>query len=245
MTTASVGFQCPECLRAAPATRSLRSLRSDPVVTFTLIALNVAAFLPSLTGGGGLSGAANPLTADFALNGAAVADGEWWRLVTSGFLHYGFLHLGFNMFLAFQLGSLLEPVLGRVRFALVYLVALLAGSVGALALQPGANTAGASGAVFGLLGAGLLVLRRRGVDPRQSGLVGLLGVNLVLTFVIPGISVGGHLGGLAGGAVAVSVLLATEGQSSGPRVGGVVVCAALVLMVGALGVWVANNPFGG
>ena len=227
MVSAPVGFQCPSCVASAPPVHTMRSLASRPVVTLALIAASVALFVPSLAVGGGIDGAGPDLIARLALHGPAVAAGEWWRLVTSGFLHLGLIHLGFNMVLLYQLGSMLEPTLGRVRFAALYATALLTGSFGALLLQPDARTAGASGAVFGLMGAAFIGMRRQGVDPMQSGIGGLLVINLLLTFAIPGISIGGHLGGLAGGAAAAAVLFATEGGDTARRAAGVAGCAAL------------------
>lgn len=227
MINAPVGFQCPSCVAQAPRVHTMRSLAPKPIVTLALVAVSVALFVPSLAAGGGIDGASSELIARLALFGPAVAAGEWWRLVTSGFLHFGLIHLGFNMVLLYQLGSMLEPALGRVRFAALYATALLAGSFGALLLQPDARTAGASGAVYGLMGAAFIGMRRRGIDPMQSGIGGLLLINLLLTFAIPGISIGGHLGGLAGGAVAATVLFATEGPDAVRRVAGVAGCAAL------------------
>ncbi|MGE3835502.1 MAG: rhomboid family intramembrane serine protease, partial [Acidimicrobiia bacterium] len=187
MVTAPVGFQCPSCVKGAPAVRTMRSLQaaSRPIVSSVLVAVNLALFVPTLGD--------NRLIGDLGLFGPAVAAGEWWRLVTSGFMHVNLVHVGFNCLLLWQLGGLLEPALGRVRFALLYTVALLAGAVGVLLLDPLALTAGASGAVFGLMGAAVIGLRQRGINPMQSGLGGLLIVNLVLTFAVPGISIGGHL----------------------------------------------------
>jgi membrane associated rhomboid family serine protease len=102
---------------------------------------------------------------------------------------------------------LLEPILGRIRMVALYTAALLAGSFGALLHAPYIRTAGASGAVFGLVGAAFIGLRQRGVDVWRTDVGGLLGINLVLTFVVPGISIGGHLGGLAGGALVGAVML--------------------------------------
>ncbi|MDP8987896.1 MAG: rhomboid family intramembrane serine protease [Actinomycetota bacterium] len=227
MITAPVGFQCPDCVRQGPPVRTLRSLATRPVITYALIAASVAAFLPSLAAGPAAGPGGNPLAIDFALYGPAVASGEWWRLVTSGFLHYGLIHLAFNMIILVQLGAMLEPALGRLRFGALYATALLGGSLGALLLQPGARTAGASGAVFGLMGAAVVGMRRRGVDPMQSGIGGLLAINLVLTFLIPGISIGGHLGGLAGGAAAGVLLFATDGRDWGRQLAGVAGCVVL------------------
>jgi len=213
MIAAPVGFQCPACVRQAPAVRTMRSLgTSAPIyVTLLLVAANVVAFLPSLSGGATLtSRGAGQVVADGALFGPAVADGEWWRLVTSGFIHFGLLHAGFNVMLLYMLGQMLEPALGRIRFAALFLTALLGGSFGALLVRPDALTAGASGAVFGLMGAAVAGMRGRGVSPRDSGIGGLLVVNLVLTFAVPGISIGGHLGGLAAGAAGGWLLFSTE-----------------------------------
>lgn len=216
MITAPVGFQCPECVKGGPEVRTLRSLLTPPRLTQAIIAVNVAvavlAFVEAARQGGtaSLFGGGNALALDFALHGGAVAAGEWWRLFTSGFLHYGLIHLGFNMLILLQLGMMLEPALGRVRLGVLYVTALLGGSLGVVLLQPNALTAGASGAVFGLMGAAVVGMRDRGVDPMASGLPMLLGINLLLTFAIPGISIGGHLGGLVVGALAGAVLFATE-----------------------------------
>jgi membrane associated rhomboid family serine protease len=232
MISAPVGFQCRECVKGAPAVRSLRNLRADPYLTWALIAVNVLIFLPVLGG--------RDESRDLGLFGPSVAAGDWWRIVTSGFLHFDLLHVGFNMALLFWLGQTLEPALGRLRFGLLYTVSLLAGSLGALVLDPLALTGGASGAVFGLMGATVLVLRQRGIDPRQSGLVGLLAINLVLSFR-PGISIGGHVGGLAGGLVAGAVFAALDDSPRRRQLGvGAVVLATAVVV--ALSLWVAAHP---
>jgi membrane associated rhomboid family serine protease len=242
MISAPVGFQCPACVKQAPQVRSLRTLVAKPVVTLALIAVSVAVFIPTLTGGNLLDAGSRTLTEMLALNGPDVASGEWWRLITSGFLHYGLIHLGFNMLILYQLGTMLEPALGRVRFTVLYLVALLGGAFGALLLDPDAYTAGASGAVYGLMGAAFLGMRRRGVDPMQSGIGGLLVINLLLTFVIPGISIGGHLGGLAAGAGAGAVLFATEGPDPGRRALGLAACAAIAAAIAIASVITASTP---
>jgi membrane associated rhomboid family serine protease len=203
MISAPVGFQCPSCVKGAPAVRTVRSLRHDPYVTMVLIAANAAVFVAGMTGAGRQQ-------RNLGLAGPLVEAGEWWRIVTSGFLHFDLLHIGFNMVLLWWLGQMLEPSIGRVRFGLLYACSLLAGSLGVLLLDPNALTGGASGAVFGLMAAAFVLLRRRGIDPMQSGIGGLLLINLLLTFARPGISIGGHLGGLVGGAVAALVLGVTE-----------------------------------
>ena len=135
-----------------------------------------------------------------------VAEGEYWRLVTGGFLHDpgNILHIAFNMYILYWLGTMLEPVLGHVRFIALYFASLLAGSFGALVAEPTALTVGASGAVFGLMAAAFVFQRARGIDPWRSGLGPVILLNLALPFVFPGlnISIGGHIGGLIGGAIA-------------------------------------------
>jgi membrane associated rhomboid family serine protease len=234
MITAPVGFQCPECVKGAPVVRRYSEMRrgtpQQAVVTSAMIAINAVVFLLSLGGGNVMSRSGNRLAADYALYGPAVADGEWYRLVTAGFLHYGLFHVGFNMLILYQLGQMLEPVFGRVRFALIYAAALLGGSVGAILLSPTSLTAGASGAVFGLMGAAALAMRRRGVNVFQTSIGSLLVINLVLTFGIRGISIGGHLGGLAAGALAALIVLQMEDQ---PTAGAAGVGALALALFGA------------
>ncbi|MFL5780229.1 MAG: rhomboid family intramembrane serine protease [Thermoleophilaceae bacterium] len=210
MTTTSVGMRCPECSRERTRVRQLPAAsRETPTLTYILIGINVAVALGSyLSGGsGGVSGiGTDTIVRDGALSRATVGDGEVYRIVTSGFIHAGLSHLLFNMLGLWVLGSLLEPVVGRLRFALIYVTSLLAGSLGALIAQPIGFTVGASGAIFGLLGAAIVVLRARGVNPMESGLVFWLGLNLALTFGISGISIGGHIGGLIGGTLAAIVI---------------------------------------
>jgi membrane associated rhomboid family serine protease len=126
--------------------------------------------------------------------------GQWYRLLSSGFLHYGLLHLGFNMYALYALGQTLEPSLGRSRFLLVYLASLLGGSAGALLLQPDSLHGGASGAVFGLFGLITVGYVMRGINPLTTSLGGVLLINVFLSFR-PGISFGGHLGGAVAGAL--------------------------------------------
>ena len=127
--------------------------------------------------------------------------GQWWRLITAGFIHFGLIHIAFNMYALWALGTMLEDAMGRMRFLVLYMAALLAGSAGVLIVGGNGITGGASGAVFGLFGAAAVGLQRRGVNPLQTSIGTVLILNLVLTFAIPGISVGGHLGGLIGGAI--------------------------------------------
>jgi membrane associated rhomboid family serine protease len=211
MIPAPVGMQCPECVRGARSrVISGRSLLAGPrpVVTYALIAANLAVWgvgvLLGLAAGSaaGLTGG-DALAALGGLYGPRVAAGEWWRILTAGFLHAGLLHVGMNMLALFVFGPPLEASLGRLRFSVLYLASLVAGSLGALLLSPNQLTVGASGAIFGLLGA-LLVGRPAGI--RAAGVVPLLLINLVFTVAVPGISIGGHLGGLVGGLVAGGLL---------------------------------------
>jgi membrane associated rhomboid family serine protease len=206
MHQASVGFHCPECTKKS-GQRVIRAsqLRTTNVVTNVLIALNLAVFVAGIGSGlntkdqfvedGGLI--ANAV--DRAGQLVGVANGQWWRIFSAGFLHANALHIGFNMFVLYQLGQLMEPVLGRLRFALTYVVALVAGALGVLLLDPNQLTVGASGAVFGLMGAAVAAMRSRGINPFATGLGTTIVLNLLITFTIPGISIGGHVGGLVGG----------------------------------------------
>jgi membrane associated rhomboid family serine protease len=214
MTSTSVGMRCPECARQRADVRRVGAagVGEDPMLTYVLIGINVAvalgAFLSgaSATGGGGIG--RSSLLADGSVSRFAIDQGEYWRLLTSGFLHTGLIHLLFNMFALYILGGMLEPAIGRLRFAAIYFVSLLAGSFGALLWEPDAATAGASGAIFGLMGAAVIIMRDRGINPMESGIGLWIGLNLLITFTIPGISIGGHIGGLVGGALVA--LLFTE-----------------------------------
>jgi membrane associated rhomboid family serine protease len=172
-----------------------------------------------------------------------VANGEWWRLVTSGFIHYGLLHLGFNMYTLWQLGHSLEPALGRWRFIGLYVVGLLGGSLGALVFQPFGAHGGASGAVFGLIAAGTLAMRQRGV-PFNSTWGPMLLINLVITFTIPGISVGGHIGGMLFGGAAGAIMMHPRNRDRHPQ-------RDLALLIGlsvvgvVLSILVAKSPING
>jgi membrane associated rhomboid family serine protease len=137
---------------------------------------------------------------------AGVAQGDWWRMITAAFLHYGPFHLAINMYSLYFAGTLLEQVIGRWRFALLYLASGIAGSAGALVITPNSPTAGASGAIFGILGA-LFVLERRRHISTGGQIAGLIVLNLVFTFALSNISVGGHIGGLIGGVVLMFALL--------------------------------------
>jgi membrane associated rhomboid family serine protease len=240
MTSTSVGMRCPECARQGTRVRTMRDVE-EPILTYVLIGLNVLVALGALLGGasattGGIGG--STLLADGSVSRAAIADGEYWRLVTAGFLHAGFLHLAFNMFALYILGSMLEPAIGRLRFGLIYAVSLLAGSFGALLLEPDAPTVGASGAIFGLMGAAVVVMRNRGISLMESGLGLWIGLNLLITFTIPNISIGGHVGGLVGGAAAAFLLFDVRQRLRVPDLVPTIVCVALgaAAVVGAIAV---------
>jgi membrane associated rhomboid family serine protease len=239
MTPTPVGMRCPECSRQRTQVRTLRSTTTEPVVTYALIAINVIVFLAEGQFGVGSTGSGGTqIFNKFALSGPDVANGDYWRIVTSGFLHAGLLHIGFNMYLLFLLGRMLEPAIGSVRFALVYFVSLFAGSLGALIVSPDALTVGASGAVFGLMGAAAVELSARGINPMETGIGGLIIFNLLFSFVFSGISIGGHIGGLIGGA-ATGFLFLQADQRHIPRQAALGLTVALGALVFAAAVYVA------
>lgn len=210
MNFGPVGIRCPDHASAtggkpAPRRAARRvgaSLsRRGPFVTRALIGINVGVYLLQLLMGAPVNGQGGRIWAEGVLFGPAVADGDWWRLITAAFLHYGILHLGMNMLVLWIIGPALEEYFGHARYALVYLVSGLAGSAGALIWSPSALTVGASGAIWGIMGAAL-VLEGRRIYVFGGQAMGLVVFNLAITFLIPGISVGGHIGGLIGGGLA-------------------------------------------
>lgn len=238
MTSTPVGMRCPECARQrtkvhhAPA--GLTAGGPAPV-TMALMALNLIGFVAELAGGAGLFRGGGTVYNDGALVSVLVGDGEVYRLVTSAFLHSGLVHFGINMLALYFLGNLLERAIGPWRFAAIYFVSLLGGSLGVILL--GDNGVGASGAVFGLLGAGYLIARDRGLDDVASQIGFFVVLNLVLTFSIPGISIGAHLGGLVTGGLCALLLRESARRSATQRraleIGGFVVLGAIAL-VGAI-----------
>ena len=209
MVQAPVGFQCPECVArgkvaTAPRTTFGGHIEERPRATLGLIAVNVVMFgLTVLTKGGFLSGAgSSSLVRDFGVQPAAIADGEWWRLLTAMFLHGGVMHLFLNMFALYILGSELERLLGWWRFLGVYLVAGLAGAVASYWMLPvGGLSVGASGAIFGIVGAFFVAYRRMNYQARQIALLAF--VLLLPGFVFSNIDMAAHVGGLVGGAAAM------------------------------------------
>jgi membrane associated rhomboid family serine protease len=214
MTSTPVGMRCPECSRQRTHVRALTpglSSTGTPA-TFVLIALNVAAFVAEIAAGGSAASfqGGGKLIHDYGLAGPQVADGEVYRIVTSAFLHAGPLHILLNMFALYILGNLLERGIGTARFLGVYFVSMLTGALGALLLDPHTITVGASGAIFGLMSAAFVVARHRGIEGLASQIGFYVILNLAFTFSVPNISVGGHLGGLVGGAIAALVI--TRGE---------------------------------
>ena len=212
---APVGSHCLDCAKASrPDVRTRArfwNARQPAMVTMTIIGLNLLVFIyAAVRDSGSIAGRFTLVHLDLALNEQLLTNGdEWYRLVTSGFLHYGIIHLGFNMYLLYLLGQMLEPTLGRVRFALVYFASLLGGSAGVLLLEPDALTAGASGAVFGLMGLAFVGSYLHGANPLNTSIGTLLMMNLFLTFMLRDrISVGGHLGGAVAGAVCAVFVMA-------------------------------------
>ena len=207
MVQASVGFQCPDCTHARPqkvvSGRQLfgRADPSDTIVGTVLIGINVAVYVLMVALGGSTS-ATGPVYENGVTWGPQVADGDWWRLVSGAFLHASPLHLLMNMFLLFLLARELEPAVGHLRFLLLYVVSLLGGALGVMLVSPDSATLGASGAIFGLMGALVVLQLRARQNPWNSGLGALIVINLFITFLNPEISVGGHIGGLVAGAVA-------------------------------------------
>jgi membrane associated rhomboid family serine protease len=258
MNEASVGHQCPECV--AQGRRTQRPARTAfggsaagraGTVTKVLIGINVVVMLISILSGGveaiaggglgGLLGGSTPLTEWGAVLGSAVygpvgdvvphgiAQGEWYRLFTAMFLHYGVLHLLFNMYALWILGRELERVLGPLRFVALYLLAGLGGNVAAyLFSAPNSMTAGASTAVFGLMAGIFVVLKRLNLS--VAPILPIIVINVIFSFVVSNISVAGHLGGLATGAV-VAAILAYAPQHRRNLVQGVGLAAVLVILL--------------
>jgi len=214
MTSAPVGFQCPDCLAAGrAATREPTALVGGrvidrPRVSYALIAINLVIF-----GGGLLLGSSRELIISYGMWPAGIAlEGEWWRLITSAFLHGGLLHVGFNMYVLYALGPVLERALGSGRFLVLYLTAAAGGSVASYATSaPNTLSVGASGAIFGLMAALLVIGRRFKHDVSQVAM--LLAVNVAIGFIVPGIDWRAHIGGALTGAAVAAVLAYAPRQS--------------------------------
>ena len=235
MTSTPVGMRCPDCARQTTKVRvgpgAFSPTAGKMPATIALIAINVIVFIIELAGGGtsSFSGGGSVIH-DFGLRGPDVANGDWWRVITGGFLHAGFLHLLLNMYVLYVAGSILEPGIGTPRFLGIYFVSLVAGSLGALIADPNSLTVGASGAIFGLMAAVVVIARGRGVEQLASQFGLFIVLNLVLTFSISGISVGGHIGGLIGGFVSAGLVLFVERRMKG-NAGFGLELAGIVLMI--------------
>ncbi|HZG04970.1 MAG TPA: rhomboid family intramembrane serine protease [Streptomyces sp.] len=217
MIPASVGFQCPECVRSgsgtghAPGAQRPRTLAggtvaADPrLVTKVLLGINLALFVAVLAVGDRLVGELSMVGYAYdpgpgVLDWVGVADGEWYRLLTSAFLHQEVWHVGFNMLALWWLGPQLEAALGRWRYLALYLLSALGGSTLAYLLaEQNQASLGASGAIYGLFGATAVLMRRMNYDMRP--ILVLLAINLFITFRFSGISWEAHIGGLVTGAV--------------------------------------------
>jgi membrane associated rhomboid family serine protease len=251
MIPASVGFQCPECV--AEGRHTVRQVRTvyggrvrtgsrPDVVTLTLIGINVAVFIITTASGASLlngGGGASSIYQHFALVPVQVAHGQWWRLLTSAFLHYGIFHIGFNMYALYVIGPPLEAALGRLRYTTLYVVAGVGGAVLSMAFgNIFEQAAGASGAIYGLFGAFYVVARHRNVS--TNGIAITIVVNLIFTFSgIANIDWHAHVGGLITGAlVAVIYAAAPAPRRNQLQAAGV---AALVVLIAVLGLFGAQH----
>jgi membrane associated rhomboid family serine protease len=249
MTPTPVGMRCPECARdRTRVTRGVRSRPAVPRATQVLIAINVIVFLAETGAGAPLGGGGGgTIWTHGALFGPALTGNnpypiytgthEYWRLLTGGFLHDGLLHIGINMLSLYFVGAALEPAIGARNFVVIYLTSLLAASFGSLLFQPDLPTIGASGAIFGIFGALIVVARYRGIPFWQSGLGFILVVNLIFSLSIQGISIGGHLAGLVAGLITGWLVLEFDERRRMPALAMAgCAAAAVVSVVAALAV---------
>ncbi|MGH3264990.1 MAG: rhomboid family intramembrane serine protease [Trebonia sp.] len=233
----------------------MRNQSAAPIVTQVLFAINIAVFLAEVATGTPLGGIGSSgigtVYSKGALYGPLIVGPyghEYYRLLTSGFIHDGFFHILFNMWFLYIMGMLLEPAIGRLNFAVVYFATLLAGSFGALLFSPNIPTAGASGACFGILGALMVVAYFRGMRVWRSGLGLTVVINVVFDLTVPGISLGGHIGGFVAGGICgwLIVALGERRNKQTLAVAGCVLVAVLSV-VGALvvagGQGIAPNGF--
>ena len=207
MVPAPVGFQCPECVAGAaartrqPETPAGGASIDRPLVTYVLIGINVAVFLAQMAIG------VNAVAGQYGMWPVGIAvGGEWWRLLTAAFLHGSFLHIAFNMYVLFALGPTLERILGHYRYLTLYVLAAIGGGVASYAISdPNTVSVGASGAIFGLMGAILVAGRRLRYDVTQVAV--LLGINIVIGFISPGTDWRAHLGGLVTGSLVAAIMV--------------------------------------
>ena len=243
MTPAPVGLRCPDHAGSRrPAVKAPRLVRrtsggaTEALVTKTLIAANLFIYVITWEQGSGINAPGGSLFVKWALYGPAVAQGDWWRLITAAFLHASILHIATNMYFLWFSGTYVEEYLGRARFLAIYFVSGLAGSAGALLVTPLAVTVGASGAIFGVLGAWLII------EWQQTGRLNgnamtLIVINLALSFVISNISIGGHVGGLIGG-ILVTLAFANwgRGHAAYGRVGAIGIAGVVAVAVASVAI---------
>lgn len=245
-TPAAVGVHCPECVREARAEtsrstggaagrvlRAVRGVRSGgvPVVTYSLIAINIVAWVLEL-----LTGGARGVIYQYGAYAPAYFPDEFWRMLTSAFLHSpsSVFHILFNMYSLYVIGPMLEATLGRARYLALYLIAAFGGSVAVLLIAPGVVVVGASGAIFGLLAAFFVVARRLGGNTTQ--ILVLIVINLALGFLVPGIAWEAHVGGLVAGGLVALIFVMTRARSRRPmQIAGVAGVVAVLFAATAIG----------
>jgi membrane associated rhomboid family serine protease len=233
LRSAAVGQQCVDCVREGnrgsrqPVGRFGGKVNQTPIVTYTIVGLCVLVYLVELVHG--------QIVDSGGMIGYGVALGQWYRLITSAFLHeppgsgIGLLHIAFNMWALIVIGPPLERLLGRSRFIALYLVSALAGSVMLYLISPGELAIGASGAIFGLFGGWIVIAKRLQLDMRQ--IVVLIVINLGITFLVPGIAWQDHIGGLiAGAALTAAYVYAPKANRTLVQVGATVVMLALIVV---------------
>jgi membrane associated rhomboid family serine protease len=240
MVQTAVGIKCPECAgvptgvkKATTSARRAVGVGTGALVTKILIGINALVFLVQVSQGD-LTRLQSEVFVRGALYGPSVANGDWWRLVTAGFLHASPIHILFNMLMLWWFGSALEGLLGRGRYLAVFLISVVAGSAGALLLSPEVPTIGASGGVFGILGAGI-ILERRGIPVFGGAALPIVIINLALGFFIANVSIGGHLGGLVGGMLAIVALGGFRGgHAAYSKIGGAQIAGLSAIGLGSL-----------
>lgn len=252
MTSASVGFHCPECAKSgAQKVYRASDLGSKPTLVYAVIGLCVAAFLGQMATGEG-DWFRGSFYEEGVLFGPLVGDGEYWRMLTSGFLHAGILHLAFNMYALYIFGPAVQRAVGLGKTALIYAGGLFGGSAAVLLFNWNSPTLGASGAVLGLAGGLAGILYARGINITQTSLGGIFLLNLALP-LFTNISFWGHFGGIAGGFIVAMTMSAFDrpqrsspsmqdrsGPSPALLAGGLIVVGLIAL--GVLGARLALTP---
>lgn len=243
-TQGPVGVVCPECMKAqrkaeSPAQRRARrqwgggavtmaGRRGRPVVTYALLAVtSLLGLLQLLPGVGGRIGDQLLFAAVYLYPDLSGFPFEPWRMLTALLVHGGFIHLALNMLALWMLGQILEPMLGRGRYLALYLISGLGGSVAVATLAPGSATVGASGALFGMMAALLIIGRHLGAD--VTGILVILVINFVFGLVVGGISWEAHLGGVIVGALIALIYVRTRRREQ--RIWQIMLLAALTLLL--------------